>query len=214
MRSNPASSLGRQGATRRSIPSSTADTAGVDGESDQLGHIRDELHAPASHDRGTVPLRLRELTKADWLAVRSIYEQGIAGGQATFETEAPMWAVWDRAHSLRLVAEQDREVLGWAALSPVSERCVYGGVVEDSVYVADSAQGRGIGRALLEEVVRRAERDGVWTIQAGIFPENESSIALHERCGFRVVGMRERIGKHHGVWRDVVLMERRSEEVS
>jgi L-amino acid N-acyltransferase YncA len=159
---------------------------------------------------------LRKLRQDDWPAVRAIYQQGIAGGQATFETEAPAWAAWDRSHldSHRLVAVHGGEVVGWAALSPVSERCVYGGVVEDSVYVADSAQGRGIGRALLEELVRRAERDGVWTIQAGIFPENESSIALHERCGFRVVGTRERIGKHHGVWRDVVLMERRSKEVS
>ena len=148
--------------------------------------------------------------------MRAIYQQGIAGGQATFETEAPAWAAWDRSHldGHRLVAVQEGEVVGWAALSPVSERCVYEGVAEDSVYVADSAQGRGVGRALLEELVRRAESDGVWTIQAGIFPENESSIALHERCGFRVVGTRERIGKHHGVWRDVVLMERRSEEVS
>ena len=159
---------------------------------------------------------LRELRRDDWPAVRAIYEQGIAGGQATFETEAPAWAAWDRSHlhSHRLVAVHEGEVVGWAALAPVSERCVYGGVVEDSVYVADSAQGRGVGRALLEELVRRAESDGVWTIQAGIFPENESSIALHERCGFRVVGTRERIGKHHGVWRDVVLMERRSREVS
>jgi phosphinothricin acetyltransferase len=157
---------------------------------------------------------VRELTKADWPAVGSIFEQGIRGGDATFETEVPEWSEWDRAHSLRLVADAGGEVVGWAALSPVSERCVYGGVAEDSVYVADSAQGRGVGRALLEELVRRAESDGVWTIQAGIFPENEGSIALHERCGFRVVGTRERIGKHHGVWRDVVLMERRSEEVS
>jgi L-amino acid N-acyltransferase YncA len=214
MASYPASSLGRQGATRRSIPPSTADMAGVDGESDELAHIRDELHAPARHVRGTVPLRVRELTKADWPAVGSIFEQGIRGGDATFETEVPEWSEWDRAHSLRLVADAGGEVVGWAALSPVSERCVYGGVAEDSVYVADSAQGRGVGRALLEELVRRAESDGVWTIQAGIFPENEGSIALHERCGFRVVGTRERIGKHHGVWRDVVLMERRSEEVS
>jgi L-amino acid N-acyltransferase YncA len=214
MASYPGSSLDRQGATRRSIPSSTSDTAGVDGESDELAHIRDELHAPASHIRGTVPLRVRRLTKADWRAVRSIYEQGIRGGDATFETEAPGWTEWDRAHSLRLVADAGGEVIGWAALSPVSERCVYGGVAEDSVYVVDSAQGRDVGRALLEELVRRAESDGVWTIQAGIFPENERSIALHERCGFRVVGTRERIGKHHGVWRDVVLMERRSEEVS
>jgi phosphinothricin acetyltransferase len=154
------------------------------------------------------------LSETDWPAVRAIYEEGIAGGDATFETEAPPWDAWARAHTLRLVAEQDGEVVGWAALSPVSERCVYGGVAEDSVYVAGSAQGRGIGRALLDELVRRAEADGVWTIQAGIFPENDASIALHERCGFRVVGTRERIGKHHGLWRDVVLMERRSEEVS
>jgi L-amino acid N-acyltransferase YncA len=150
----------------------------------------------------------------DWPSVREIYEQGIATGDATFETRPPAWPAWDRAHSLRLVAENGSEVLGWAALSPVSERCAYAGVAEDSVYVADSAQGRGVGRALLGELIRRAESDGVWTIQAGIFPENEGSIALHKRCGFRVVGTRDRIGKHHGVWRDVVLMERRSEEVS
>ena len=165
-------------------------------------------------DGAPAGVSVRPLVPDDWRAVRSIYEQGIRGGDATFETEAPGWTEWDSAHSLRLVAEAGGEVVGWAALSPVSERCVYGGVAEDSVYVADSAQGRGVGRALLEELVRRAESDGVWTIQAGIFPENESSIALHERCGFRVVGTRERIGKHHGVWRDVVLMERRSEEVS
>ena len=159
-------------------------------------------------------MSVRPLVQEDWPAVRSIYEQGIATGDATFETEAPAWDAWDSAHTLRLVAERDGEVLGWAALSAVSERCVYDGVAEDSVYVADSAQGRGIGGLLLEELVRRAESDGIWTLQAGIFPENELSIALHERCGFRVVGTRERIGKHHGVWRDVVLMERRSEEVS
>jgi L-amino acid N-acyltransferase YncA len=214
MASYPASSLGRQGATGLSIPSSTADTAGVDGESDELAHMRGEPHAPASHARGTVPLRVRELTEDDWPAVCAIYEQGIRGADATFETQTPSWGAWDSAHTLRLVAEQGGEVVGWAALSPVSERFVYGGVAEDSVYVADSAQGRGVGRALLEELVRRAESDGVWTIQAGIFPENKSSIALHERCGFRIVGTRERIGKHHGVWRDVVFMERRSKEVS
>jgi L-amino acid N-acyltransferase YncA len=144
--------------------------------------------------------------------VKAIYEQGIAGGQATFETEAPSWEDWDRTHleGHRLVALQDSEVVGWATLSPVSERCVYEGVVESSVYVADSAQGRGVGRALMEELIGRAERDGIWTIQAGIFPENEGSIELHKRCGFRVVGTRERLGKHHGTWRDVVLLERRS----
>ena len=144
--------------------------------------------------------------------VKAIYEQGIAGGQATFETEAPSWEDWDRTHleGHRLVALQDGEVGGWATLSPVSERCVYEGVVESSVYVADSPQGRGVGRALMEELIGRAERDGIWTIQAGIFPENEGSIELHKRCGFRVVGTRERLGKHHGTWRDVVLLERRS----
>jgi L-amino acid N-acyltransferase YncA len=157
-------------------------------------------------------LELRELTHEDWPAVRAIYEHGIAQGDATFEQEAPSWDDWNRSHleGHRLVALQDGDVVGWAALAPVSERCVYGGVTENSVYVADSAQGRGIGRALLEELVARAERDGIWTIQAGIFPENEASIELHRRCGFRVVGVRERIGQQHGVWRDVVLMERRS----
>jgi phosphinothricin acetyltransferase len=156
-------------------------------------------------------VELRELRADDWPAVRAIYEQGIAGGQATFEAEAPDWESWDRSHleGHRLVALQDGEVVGWAALSPVSERCVYGGVVEDSVYVADSAQGLGVGRTLLEELVRRSEADGIWTIQAGIFPENEASLELHKRCGFRVVGVRERIGRHNGTWRDVVLMERR-----
>ena len=157
-------------------------------------------------------MELRELTKDDWPAVKAIYEQGIAGGNATFETEAPSWDEWDRTHleGHRLVALQDSEIVGWAALSPVSERCVYEGVAENSVYVADSAQGRGVGRALLEELVARSERDGIWTIQTGIFPENEASIELHKRCGFRAVGVRERIGQHHGVWRDVVFMERRS----
>jgi L-amino acid N-acyltransferase YncA len=157
-------------------------------------------------------LELRELTHEDWPAVRAIYEHGIAQGDATFEQEAPSWDDWNRSHleGHRLVVLLDGDVVGWAALAPVSERCVYGGVTENSVYVADSAQGRGIGRALLEELVARAERDGIWTIQAGIFPENEASIELHRRCGFRVVGVRERIGQQHGVWRDVVLMERRS----
>jgi L-amino acid N-acyltransferase YncA len=157
-------------------------------------------------------LELRELRAEDWPAVKAIYEQGIARGNATFEAEAPSWEDWNRSHleGHRLVALEDGEVVGWAALAPVSERCVYAGVAEDSVYVADEAHGRGVGRALLEELVARAERNGIWTIQAGIFPENESSIELHRRCGFRVVGTRERIGEHHGVWRDVVLMERRS----
>jgi L-amino acid N-acyltransferase YncA len=157
-------------------------------------------------------LELRELRHEDWPAVKAIYEQGIATGQATFELEAPSWEAWDRSHleCHRLVALREGKVVGWAALSPVSERCVYAGVAEESVYVAEEAQGRGVGRALLEELVARAERDGFWTVQAGVFPENRASVELHRRCGFRVVGTRERIGQHHGVWRDVVLMERRS----
>jgi L-amino acid N-acyltransferase YncA len=157
-------------------------------------------------------LELRGLTREDWPAVKAIFEQGIAGGQATFETNAPAWVAWARSHleGHRLVALQDGEVLGWAALAPVSERFCYAGVAEDSVYVADSAQGLGVGRALLERLIAGAEAEGFWTIQAGIFPENTASIELHKRCGFRVVGVRERIGQLNGVWRDVVLMERRS----
>ena len=161
-------------------------------------------------------MELRELRREDWPAVKAIYEQGIAGGDATFETEASSWDDWNHAHleGHRLVALQEGELVGWAALAPVSGRCVYEGVTEDSVYVADAAQGRGVGRALLDELIAGAERDGIWTIEAGIFPENQASIELHRRCGFRVVGVRERLGRHHGSWRDVVLMERRSEVIS
>jgi L-amino acid N-acyltransferase YncA len=150
-----------------------------------------------------------------WDAVARIYGEGISTGNATFETEIPAWERWDEAHlaDLRLVALRDGEVIGWAALSPVSDRCVYAGVVEESVYVAASARGQGIGRALLEELVRRSEEAGIWTIQTGIFPENEVSIRLHEAVGFRRLGIRERIGKHQGVWRDVVFLERRSRTV-
>jgi phosphinothricin acetyltransferase len=154
---------------------------------------------------------VRELREDDWPAVADIYEEGVRSGQATFETEAPRWERWDEAHlpGPRLVAELDGEVVGWAALTPYSSRHVYRGVAEDSVYVVERAQGRGIGRALLEELVARAEADGIWMLQAGVFPENEASLRLHERCGFRRVGVRERIGQHEGVWRDVILLERR-----
>jgi phosphinothricin acetyltransferase len=147
-----------------------------------------------------------------WDAVARIYAEGIATGNATFETDVPAWEAWDGAHlpELRLVALLGGEVAGWAALSPVSGRCVYAGVVESSVYVAGRARGRGVGRALMEELIRRAEAAGSWTIQTGIFPENVASLALHERLGFRIVGTRERLGEHHGVWRDVVFLERRS----
>jgi L-amino acid N-acyltransferase YncA len=161
-------------------------------------------------------MELRELRKEDWPVVRAIYEQGIAGRNATFETEAPDWDAWDRSHldGHRLVAVEDGRVLGWAALAPVSERCVYQGVAENSVYVDSSAHGRGIGKALLERLITDAERAGIWTIQTGVFPENEASIALHLRCGFRVVGTRERLGRLDGEWRDVLFLERRSERIT
>ena len=144
--------------------------------------------------------------------VRSIYEEGLAGRQATFETSAPDWPAWDAAHlaRCRIAAREGSAVLGWAALSPVSRRAVYSGVAEVSVYVAGQARGQGIGRRLLEELIRQSEAAGIWTLQASIFPENTASTRLHEACGFRLLGRRERIARHHGVWRDTILYERRS----
>jgi L-amino acid N-acyltransferase YncA len=158
-------------------------------------------------------VELRTLTGADWTAVADIYWDGMRDGLATFETEVPTWEAWDAAHlsGHRLVAEWLGEVVGWAALSPVSQRRCYAGVAENTVYIAREARGRGVGRTLLEELIARAEASGIWTIQTSIFPENRASLALHERCGFRVVGTRERIAKRDGVWRDTVLLERRSE---
>ena len=159
-------------------------------------------------------VEIRDLRPTDWPEVASIYEAGIRGGNATFETAVPPWETWDEAHRRqRVVAVEDGRVVGWAALSAFSNRACYAGVAESSVYIAPDAQGRGVGRALMDALIDAAEEAGVWTLQAGIFPENEASIALHERCGFRVVGTRERIGKLNGAWRDVVLMERRSRRV-
>jgi L-amino acid N-acyltransferase YncA len=158
-------------------------------------------------------MELQAMRPGDWPAVRAIYEAGIATGDATFETTAPDWPTWDAAHlpDHRLVArDHDGQVVGWAALAPVSDRCAYAGVAEDSIYVAPDAQGRGVGRVLLSAVVASAERGGIWTVQTGIFPENQPSVRLHETCGFRVVGVRERLGRLGGRWRDVLLMERRS----
>ena len=152
----------------------------------------------------------------DWPEVARIYAEGVATGNATFETAVPPWERWDAAHlpAPRLVARNnDGGLLGWAALSPVSARAVYAGVAEVSVYVAAGARGRGVGRALLEALVRGSEAAGIWTLQAGIFPENEASIRLHLRCGFRLVGTRERIGKLDDRWRDVQFVERRSRVV-
>jgi L-amino acid N-acyltransferase YncA len=156
-------------------------------------------------------VELRALKEDDWTAVADIYWEGMRDGLATFETEVPTWRGWDAAHlpGHRLVAELFEEVVGWAALSPASRRRCYAGVVENSVYVARSARGRGIGRTLLERLIADADEAGIWMIQTSIFPENRASLALHERCGFRVVGVREQIAKRDGIWRDTVFLERR-----
>lgn len=152
------------------------------------------------------------LTADDWPVVREIYLEGIATGDATFETSAPDWQTWDARHlpSCRLLARAGADTLGWAALSPVSTRAVYAGVAEVSVYVAARARGRGVGLLLLNALVAASEQNGIWTLQASIFPENHASIGLHGRAGFRIVGTRQRIGCLNGRWRDTVLMERRS----
>jgi len=160
-------------------------------------------------------VELRGLTGDDWSAVAEIYWDGLRDGLATFETEVPSWEEWDAAHlpGHRLVAELLGEVVGWAALSPASTRRCYAGVAENSVYVAHDSRGRGIGRTLLQALIAGSEAAGIWTIQTSIFPENRASLALHERCGFRVVGRRERVAKRDGIWRDTVFLERRSEVI-
>jgi L-amino acid N-acyltransferase YncA len=154
---------------------------------------------------------VRPLAEADWDDVRRIYAEGIATGHATFETEVPprdaLEAAWLPGH--RWVAEVDGRVAGWAAAKPVSPRPVYAGVAETSVYVGDGFRGRSVGRALIHRQVTAADAGGLWTLQTAIFPENQASVALHLSAGFRVLGVRERIGRHHGVWRDTVFMERR-----
>ncbi|MBF9236905.1 N-acetyltransferase [Hymenobacter sp. BT683] len=153
------------------------------------------------------------LTHDHWPAVLAIYSQGIATGNATFATDLPTWETWDPghlAHSRLVATNAAGQVLGWAALSPVSGRCVYGGVGEVSVYVAAEARGQGVGQQLLAALVAESEARGMWTLQAGIFPENAASVKLHEAQGFRVVGRREKIGQLAGVWRDTLLLERRS----
>ena len=151
----------------------------------------------------------------DWDDVASIYKEGITTSDATFEKDAPAWEKWDKSHlrDCRLVARAEGKVVAWAVLSPVSTRCVYSGVVEVSLYVAASTRGIGVGKALLRTLIDESERIGIWTLQAGIFPENAASIALTKACGFREVGRREHIGQMDGVWRDVILVERRSKVV-
>ena len=158
-------------------------------------------------------MKIRDFEETDWPVVAAIFEEGIATGLATFETAAPDWPAWDDSHlpgKLRLVAEEDGEVVGFAALSPVSRRDAYRGVAENSVYVSQRTRGRGVGSALLNELVRRSEAAGIWTVQTSIFPENLPSLAVHMRAGFRVVGRRERIGQLNGEWRDTLLLERRA----
>lgn len=161
----------------------------------------------------TINCIIESMETQDWAAVREIYREGIATGNATVETQAPAWEHWNSVHrpDCRLVASDEGNVVGWAALSPVSDREAYAGVAEVSVYVGEHARGNGVGRLLLNSLVSASEAAGVWTLQASIFVENEASISLHAGCGFRTVGTRERIGNLNGRWRDTVLMERRSD---
>jgi phosphinothricin acetyltransferase len=164
----------------------------------------------------TGSITLVDLRPEHWPEVARIYAEGIGTGNATFEIDVPPWEHWDRAHLTehRFAALRGDDVVGWVAVGPVSDRCVYGGVVENSVYVDERARGQGIGRLLLEGLISSTEAAGIWTIQTGIFPENEVSVRLHEHVGFEIVGRRRRIGKLNGVWRDVLLIERRSKVVN
>jgi L-amino acid N-acyltransferase YncA len=160
-------------------------------------------------------LVIDEMRPGDWEDVRAIYAEGIATRQATFETVAPSWPAWDASHlpGARLIAREGEAILGWAALGPVSSRKVYAGVAEVSVYVAQDQRGRGIGRQLLEALISESEKNGIWTLQAVMFPENFASVQLHRGCGFREVGRRERMGQLDGMWRDTILLERRSPRI-
>lgn len=151
----------------------------------------------------------------NWPAVSAIYQEGIDTGQATFETAVPSWEVWNagKRADCRFIARHGTEIIGWAALSPVSKREVYAGIAEVSVYISANSRGKGAGTKLLQTLVAASEEVGIWTLQASLFPENQASIAVHKRCGFRVVGFRERIACHHGQWRDTLLLERRSKKV-
>jgi phosphinothricin acetyltransferase len=158
---------------------------------------------------------VRDLRPGDWPEVARIYEEGIRTVNATFETEVPSWEAWDAAHldEHRFVGERDARIAGWIALAPVSSRCCYAGVAEISAYVGEQARGQGIGAELLATAIESSERTGIWTLQTGVFPENAPSLGLLQRFGFRALGTQKRIGRLHGVWRDVVLLERRSEVV-
>lgn len=161
-------------------------------------------------------VELFKMTEEHWLEVSCIYQEGINTGNATFELSCPSWENWDKSHrkDCRFVVLEDEKVIGWSALSGISERCVYGGVCEVSVYVAKNSRGKGIGKLLLKALVEQSEKNGIWTLQAGIFPENVGSIELHKKMGFREVGFREKLGELNGVWRNVVLLEKRSSLIS
>jgi phosphinothricin acetyltransferase len=160
-------------------------------------------------------MEFRKLEASDYPRVAEIYLQGIATGFATFQNEATDWEAWDNSHlkECRLGVFEGEELAGWAALTPVSGRCVYAGVAEVSIYIAENFRGKGIGKSLLLKLIEESEAAGLWTLQSGIFPENTASIRLHEQCSFRIIGYREKIGKKDGVWKDNIIMERRSKIV-
>jgi len=165
--------------------------------------------------RELMNLEIKHIRSKDWQAVNEIYKMGIETGIATFELEVPSWEKWDQSHlkSCRLAAWLNNTLVGWAALSPVSDRCVYGGVAEVSVYVDTNQSGKGIGTKLLENLVKASEKEGFWTLQAGIFRENEASIQLHKKVGFREIGYREKVGKKNGIWHDNIILEKRSKTI-
>lgn len=160
-------------------------------------------------------MEIKNITAEQYSQVAAIYLQGLATGIATFQTEAPDWESWDKSHlpNCRLAAFDDKTMAGWAALSPVSSRCVYAGVAEVSIYISEKYRGKGVGKLLLTKLIAESEAAGLWTLQSGIFSENKASIKLHEQCGFRIIGYREKIGQRNGVWKDNIIMERRSKTV-
>lgn len=160
-------------------------------------------------------MEIKPITKDNFSEVIEIYKQGLATNIATFQNDTPQWEDWDKGHLdfCRISIYDNDKMIGWASLTPVSSRCVYAGVAEVSIYIAQDERGKGIGKTLLTELIQQSEENGIWTLQSGIFAENENSIKLHEKCGFRLVGYREKIGKKNGVWKDNVFMERRSKNI-
>lgn len=163
----------------------------------------------------TVTMEIRPITKDNFSEVVEIYKQGLATNIATFQNDLPQWEDWNKGHLdfCRISIYENNKMLGWTALTPVSSRCVYAGVAEVSVYIAQKERGKGIGKILLNELIKQSEANGIWMLQSGIFSENQSSIKLHEKCGFRMVGYREKIGKKNGIWKDNILMEYRSKNI-